>query len=80
MRFEQTNFATTVQNVLDAVEELDQIFTNEMGLAREPWRNDEEVNRDSIRKIEVLESLCSLKMNQFSATQVQTGNEEFVFF
>ncbi|CAK9023796.1 unnamed protein product [Durusdinium trenchii] len=44
VRFEQTNFATTVQNVLDAVEELDQIFTNEMGLAREPWRNDEEVN------------------------------------
>ena len=58
MRFAETNFATTVQTVLDAVKELDQIFS-EMGLADEPWRNDEEVNRDSIRKIvKVLESVC----------------------
>ena len=58
MRFAETNFATTVQTVLDAVKELDQIFS-EMGLAHEPWRNDEEVNRDSIRKIvKVLESVC----------------------
>ncbi|CAK9023794.1 unnamed protein product [Durusdinium trenchii] len=43
VRFAETNFATTVQTVLDAVKELDQIFS-EMGLAHEPWRNDEEVN------------------------------------
>ena len=42
IRFKNTDFVTAV---LEAVEELDVIFTDEMKLPRDPWRSDEEVNR-----------------------------------
>lgn len=41
IRFKDTNFVTSV---LEAVEELDSIFTHEMKLPRDPWRSDANVN------------------------------------